>query len=62
MEVGALEPEPLEGDIGPQQVQAAFALLLRAAYRPCKASWKGGKPAALGKPEPSDGAEGEGKG
>eukprot|EP00969_Alexandrium_andersonii_P150153 6639752-Alexandrium_andersonii.AAC.1 len=47
-EVGALEPEPPEGDVDPQQLQAAFELLRRAAYRPGKASGKGGKPGAPG--------------
>eukprot|EP00969_Alexandrium_andersonii_P242836 10727582-Alexandrium_andersonii.AAC.1 len=51
MEVGALEPEPPEGDIAPRQVQAAFELLRRAAYRPGKASGKGGKPGALWRSE-----------
>eukprot|EP00969_Alexandrium_andersonii_P206292 9114426-Alexandrium_andersonii.AAC.1 len=62
MAVGALEPEPIEGDIDPRQVQAAFELLRRAAYRPGKASGKGGKPEALGRPERSDGSKGKGKG
>eukprot|EP00969_Alexandrium_andersonii_P090632 4001608-Alexandrium_andersonii.AAC.1 len=45
MEVGALEPEPVEVDVDPpQQAQAAFELLRRAAYRPGEASGKGGKP------------------
>eukprot|EP00969_Alexandrium_andersonii_P259135 11457731-Alexandrium_andersonii.AAC.1 len=38
MEVGALEPEPTEGNVGPRQLQAAFELLRRAAYSPGKAS------------------------
>eukprot|EP00969_Alexandrium_andersonii_P157220 6949378-Alexandrium_andersonii.AAC.1 len=48
MEVGALEPEPPDGDLDPQQLQAAFELLRRAAYRPGRASGKGGKPGAPG--------------
>eukprot|EP00969_Alexandrium_andersonii_P275068 12156665-Alexandrium_andersonii.AAC.1 len=51
MEVGALEPEPAEGDVDPRQAQAAFELLRRAAYHPGKASGKGGKPGALGRSE-----------
>eukprot|EP00969_Alexandrium_andersonii_P321793 14218130-Alexandrium_andersonii.AAC.1 len=62
MEVGALEPEPLEGEVDPLQAQAAFDLLQRAAHRPGEASRKGGKPASLGKSEPSDGTEGKGEG
>eukprot|EP00969_Alexandrium_andersonii_P181804 8034503-Alexandrium_andersonii.AAC.1 len=61
MEVGALEP-PVEGDIDPRQARAAFELLRRAAYRPGKASGKGGKPGATGRAEHSGGPKGEGKG
>eukprot|EP00969_Alexandrium_andersonii_P227090 10028765-Alexandrium_andersonii.AAC.1 len=62
MEVGVLEPEPPEGEVDPQQLQAAFELLRRAAYRPGKASGKGGEPGALGRSESSDGPKGEGEG
>eukprot|EP00969_Alexandrium_andersonii_P323118 14276806-Alexandrium_andersonii.AAC.1 len=62
MEVGALEPEPPDGDVGPQQLQAAFELLQRAPYRPRQASGKGGKPGAPGRSESSDGPQGKGKG
>eukprot|EP00969_Alexandrium_andersonii_P362282 15459364-Alexandrium_andersonii.AAC.1 len=62
MEDGALEPEPVKGEIDPQQAQAAFELLRRAAYRPGKASGEGGKPGTLGKPESSGGSKGKGEG
>eukprot|EP00969_Alexandrium_andersonii_P180077 7959261-Alexandrium_andersonii.AAC.1 len=55
MEVGALEPKPPESEVDPQQLRAAFELLQRAAYRPGKASGKGGKPGAPGRSESSDG-------
>eukprot|EP00969_Alexandrium_andersonii_P088705 3914040-Alexandrium_andersonii.AAC.1 len=48
MEVGALEPEPPEGEVDLQQLQAAFELRRRAAYRPGEASGKGGEPGGLG--------------
>eukprot|EP00969_Alexandrium_andersonii_P065911 2906541-Alexandrium_andersonii.AAC.1 len=47
--VGALEPEPAAGELDPRQVQAAFGLLRRAAYRLGEASGEGGEPAAPGK-------------
>eukprot|EP00969_Alexandrium_andersonii_P235015 10376495-Alexandrium_andersonii.AAC.1 len=62
MEVGALEPEPPESEVYPRQLQAAFELLQRAAYRPGKASGKGGEPGALGRSESSDGPKGKGEG
>eukprot|EP00969_Alexandrium_andersonii_P059980 2641882-Alexandrium_andersonii.AAC.1 len=62
MEVGALEPEPPDNEVDPRQLQAAFELLRRAAYRPGEASGKGGKPGALGRSESSDGPKGKGKG
>eukprot|EP00969_Alexandrium_andersonii_P340506 15050412-Alexandrium_andersonii.AAC.1 len=61
MEVGALEPEHPGNDGDPQQLQAAFELLRRAAYSPGEASGKGGKPGALGRSESSDGPKGKGK-
>eukprot|EP00969_Alexandrium_andersonii_P224948 9934731-Alexandrium_andersonii.AAC.1 len=62
MQVGGLEPEPLESDVDPRQSQAAFELLRRVAYRPGKASGKGGEPGALGRSEHSDGPKGKGEG
>eukprot|EP00969_Alexandrium_andersonii_P006256 271801-Alexandrium_andersonii.AAC.1 len=64
MEVGALEPESLEGEADEQQIQAAFALLQRA-FRPGKGRGEGGKPGSSetpGRPVHTGGAKGLGKG
>eukprot|EP00969_Alexandrium_andersonii_P237222 10471364-Alexandrium_andersonii.AAC.1 len=64
MDAGALEPEPPESDLGPQELQALFAVLQRA-FRPGKGRGKGGKPSAPDAPgglASMGGAKGAGKG
>eukprot|EP00969_Alexandrium_andersonii_P313595 13854877-Alexandrium_andersonii.AAC.1 len=62
MDVGVLEPEPVEFDADSQERQAAFAVPQRA-FRPGKGWGKGGEPSdAAGRPGSLGGAKGTGKG